>query len=90
MATSKGTGSVGRAAVHQRRTGSRKNRGDPRKVARRERAQLRAAAHVCGPTCKRYRTGRVPMPIEWQKPDEASLTEPPDPSLWAGVPATRW
>lgn len=30
-------------------------KGHPRREARRQRAAERAARHVCGPTCKRYR-----------------------------------
>jgi len=37
--------------------------GDPRREARRLRAQERATVHVCTPTCKRFRTGRLPFPV---------------------------
>jgi len=34
---------------------ARKNKGHPRREARRQRAAERKAAHVCGPTCRRFR-----------------------------------
>ena len=34
---------------------ARMNKGHPRREARRQRAAERAAVHVCGPTCKRFR-----------------------------------
>jgi len=42
---------------------ARTNKGHPRRELRRLRATERAAVHVCGPSCKRYRTGRV----EWKE-----------------------
>lgn len=38
---------------------ARVTKGHPRREARRQRAQERAAVHVCSETCKRYRTGKV-------------------------------
>lgn len=43
-----------RASAHAARV----PKGHPMREARRERAAERLAAHVCAPTCRRFRTGR--------------------------------
>jgi hypothetical protein len=37
-------------------------KGHPRRAARRDRAEARAKAHVCVPSCRRFRLGKEDWP----------------------------